>query len=128
MSDFGIARLVDNSKTRTGDVMGSPLYMSPEQLKGTKVTEAADIYSLGVTLYQLLTGKLPYDGDTLANLTYQILQGKHPSVRSHRADLPPSATRITNRALQKEPGDRFENAREMAEALRKALARDFDKV
>lgn len=128
VSDFGIARLVDNSKTRTGDVMGSPLYMSPEQLKGAKVTEAADIYSLGVTLYQLLTGKLPYDGDTLANLTYQILQGKHPSVRSHREDLPPSATRITNKALQKEPCDRFENAREMADALRKAMARDFDKA
>ena len=126
VSDFGIARLVDNSKTRTGDVMGSPLYMSPEQLKGTKVSEAADIYSLGVTMYQLLTGKLPFDGDSLANLTYQILQGKHASVRTHRPDLPPSATRITNKALQKDPEDRFANAREMAEAIRKSLARDFE--
>jgi eukaryotic-like serine/threonine-protein kinase len=125
VSDFGIARLVDNSKTRTGDVMGSPLYMSPEQLKGAKVGERADIYSLGVTMYQLLTGKLPYDGDSLANLTYNILQGKHPSVRTHRPDLPASATRITNKALQKEPADRFQNAKEMAEALRKSLARDF---
>ncbi|WP_390594269.1 protein kinase domain-containing protein [Simiduia litorea] len=126
VSDFGIARLVDNSKTRTGDVMGSPLYMSPEQLKGVKVSEAADIYSLGVTMYQLLTGKLPFDGDSLANLTYQILQGKHASVRTHRAELPPSATRITNKALQKDPEDRFANAREMAEAIRKSLARDFE--
>ncbi|MDN3639276.1 serine/threonine-protein kinase [Simiduia curdlanivorans] len=126
VSDFGIARLVDNSKTRTGDVMGSPLYMSPEQLKGIKVSEAADIYSLGVTMYQLLTGKLPFDGDSLANLTYQILQGKHASVRTHRAELPPSATRITNKALQKDPEDRFANAREMAEAIRKSLARDFE--
>lgn len=126
VSDFGIARLVDNSKTRTGDVMGSPLYMSPEQLKGDKVSEAADIYSLGVTMYQLLTGKLPYDGDTLANLTYQILNAKHPSVRSHREELPPSATRITNKALQKSPADRFSSAKEMADTLRKSLARDFD--
>ncbi|AFV00999.1 serine/threonine-protein kinase [Simiduia agarivorans] len=126
VSDFGIARLVDNSKTRTGDVMGSPLYMSPEQLKGDKVSEAADIYSLGVTMYQLLTGKLPYDGDTLANLTYQILNAKHASVRSHREELPPSATRITNKALQKSPADRFSSAKEMADTLRKSLARDFD--
>ncbi|MBB3167985.1 serine/threonine-protein kinase [Simiduia aestuariiviva] len=125
VSDFGIARLVDNSKTRTGDVMGSPLYMSPEQLKGAKVGESADIYSLGVTMYQLLTGKLPYDGDSLANLTYNILQGKHPSVRSHRPDLPASATRITNKALQKEPADRYLSGKEMADALRKSLARDF---
>lgn len=127
VSDFGIARLVDNSKTRTGDVMGSPLYMSPEQLKGVKVTESADIYSLGVTMYQLLTGKLPFDGDSLANLTYQILQGKHASVRTHRPDLPASATRITNKALQIDSADRFQDAREMAEAIRKSLARDFEK-
>ncbi|UTA49192.1 serine/threonine protein kinase [Simiduia sp. 21SJ11W-1] len=125
VSDFGIARLVDNSKTRTGDVMGSPLYMSPEQLKGARVGESADIYSLGVTMYQLLTGKLPYDGDSLANLTYNILQGKHPSVRSHRQELPASATRITNKALQKEPAERYQTAKEMADALRKSLARDF---
>lgn len=125
VSDFGIARLVDNSRTRTGDVMGSPLYMSPEQLKGAKVSEAADIYSLGVTMYQLLCGQLPYDGDTLANLTYQIVQGKHPSVRNHRAELPSSATRITNKALQKDAEDRYQTAREMAEAIRKAIARDL---
>lgn len=128
VSDFGIARLVDNSKTRTGDVMGSPLYMSPEQLKGNKVAEHADIYSLGVTMYQLLTGKLPYDGDSLANLTYNILQGKHASVRSHRPELPASATRITNKALQKDIADRYSSAREMAEALRKSLARDFNEA
>ena len=62
--------------TKTGDILGSPIYMSPEQLKGVKVTGATDIYSLGVTFYQLLTGNVPYSGDSIPNLAYQILNKK----------------------------------------------------
>ncbi len=125
VTDFGIARISDDSRTKTGSVMGSPLYMSPEQLKGAKVKGTADIYSLGVTFYQLLTGAVPFDGDTLANLTYQIINSKYKSVRSHRPELPASAARIINKALQKEASKRYQDAAEMAEALRKSMHKDF---
>lgn len=125
VTDFGIARLTDDSKTSTGEILGSPLYMAPEQLKGKKVNRAADIFSLGVTFYQLLTGHLPYSGDNLAALTYEIIHGKHKSVRSVRKDLPTSASRITNQALQKDAADRYETAAEMALVLKKAIKRDF---
>ncbi|RMF14636.1 MAG: serine/threonine protein kinase [Gammaproteobacteria bacterium] len=123
--DFGIARLTDDSRTRTSHVMGSPLYMSPEQLKGSKVTAASDIFSLGATFYQLLTGSTPFKADTLPELTLQIMTRKHRSVRDLRKDLPASAVRITNKALQKDPEKRYASAGEMAEQLRKALRSDL---
>lgn len=125
VTDFGIARLVDDSKTNTGEILGSPLYMAPEQLKGQKVNRAADIFSLGVTFYQLLTGALPFSGDNLAALTYEIIHGKHKGARSVRKDLPTSASRITNQALQKDIEDRYETAAEMASVIKKAIRRDF---
>lgn len=125
VTDFGIARLVDNSKTSTGEILGSPLYMAPEQLKGKRVNRSADIFSLGVMFYQLLTGRLPYQGSNLAALTYEIIYGKHKNVRSIRKDLPASASRIINQALQKDADDRYETATEMAMVLKKAIKRDF---
>lgn len=124
ITDFGIAKLADDSRTRTGSVMGSPLYMSPEQLKGQKVTGASDIYSLGVTLYKLLSGETPYQGDTLANLTYQILNKRPKSIREYCPDLPDSVVRLINKAIQREPSKRFASASAMAEALRRAAARE----
>lgn len=122
VTDFGIARIVDSAKTSTGDVLGSPLYMSPEQLKGGSVDRRTDVYSLGVTLYQLLTGKLPFAGDNLANLTYNIIHAKPRSVRELRPDLPKGLPRIINRALHKEADKRYTSAAAMAEALRRSLA------
>ena len=127
VSDFGIARIGDNSKTKTGDVLGSPLYMAPEQLRGKTVSPAADIFSLGVTFYQLLTGLLPFQGENLAQLTHVIVNNKHIPVRESRPELPSSATRIINKALQKDPKKRYANAEEMAQALRNSLIRDFKK-
>ena len=92
VADFGIARITDDSRTKTGDVLGSPIYMPPEQLKGQKVTGAADIYALGVTFYQLLSGEAPFKGDSLANLTYEILHSKQKPVRELSPTLPTSAT------------------------------------
>ncbi len=126
VTDFGIARITDNSRTRTGDIMGSPLYMSPEQLRGDRVGRSADIFSLGVTMYQLLSGKLPFQGDNLANLTYQIIHENHKAVRVHRSSLPTSATRIINKALQKDPRKRFTTAAEMCDAIRKCRRKDFN--
>lgn len=125
ITDFGIARFVDHSHTRTGEILGSPLYMSPEQVLGHKVGASSDLFSLGVMFYQLLTGSLPFSGDSLASVTYEIVHCKHRGARSLRKELPASATRITNVSLQKKPAERYQSAGEMAEALRKALRRDF---
>ena len=128
ITDFGIAKIVDDSVTRTGSVMGSPLYMSPEQLKGQKVTGASDIYSLGVTLYKLVTGETPFQGDTLANLTYQILNKRPRSAREFNPDLPNGVIRIINKAIQREPEKRFADAGAMASALRRVAQREAREV
>ncbi|MBW4935903.1 serine/threonine-protein kinase [Marinobacter sp. F4206] len=128
ITDFGIAKISDDSRTRTGSVMGSPLYMSPEQLKGQKVTGASDIYSLGVTLYKLVSGETPYQGDTLANLTYQILNKRPRSVREFNADLPNGLVRLINKAIQREPDKRFASAATMAEAVRRLAVREAKEV
>ena len=125
VADFGIARIVDDSKTKTGDMLGSPVYMSPEQLKGAKVTGISDVYSLGVTFYQLLTGTLPFTGDSIANIAYQILNKKFVSVRELRPELSAGVVRVVNKALQKEPSKRYANAADMATAVRGLLVREF---
>lgn len=121
VTDFGVARIVDGSRTSTGNILGSPLYMSPEQLKGGTVDRRTDVYSLGVSLYQLVTGKLPFDGDNLANLSYNIIHERHRPIRDLRPDLPQGLTRIINRALHKEADKRYPSAAAMAEALRRLL-------
>ncbi|MCG6937944.1 MAG: serine/threonine protein kinase, partial [Gammaproteobacteria bacterium] len=117
ITDFGIARITDSVRTRTGSLMGSPSYMPPEQITGAVVDGRADIYSLGVSFYQLLTGTLPFSADSLGGLAYKITNEKHKPVKSVRADLPASATRIINKALQKDPKKRYATCAEMAEAL-----------
>ncbi|QSP96518.1 protein kinase [Marinobacter salinisoli] len=124
ITDFGIAKISDDSRTRTGSVMGSPLYMSPEQLKGQKVTGSSDIYSLGVTLYKLVSGETPYQGDTLANLTYQILNKRPRSVREFNADLPGGLVRLINKAIQREPDKRFSSATNFAESIRRLAEKE----
>ncbi|MFO7993972.1 MAG: protein kinase [Marinobacter sp.] len=124
ITDFGIAKISDDSRTRTGNVMGSPLYMSPEQLKGQKVTGASDTYSLGITLYKLVSGETPYQGDTLANLTYQILNKRPRSVREFNPELSNGVVRLINKAIQREPDKRFLSAATMAEALRRQASRE----
>ena len=127
VADFGIARIMDGSATRTktGELIGSPLYMSPEQIKGEHVSQQSDIFSLGVTFYQLLTGELPFKGDSLASLSYQIVQCKFKPADEVRSGLPDSARRIIAKALQKNPDNRFQSAAEMHDALQRAYSRDF---
>ncbi len=119
ITDFGIARITDSVKTRTGSFLGSPSYMAPEQMTGAHVDGRADIYSLGVSFYQLLTGSLPYKADSLANLAYKITNEKFRPIREVRADLPASATRIVNKALQKNPEKRYASGAEMVAALKR---------
>jgi tetratricopeptide (TPR) repeat protein len=123
VSDFGVASLLDDSKTRTGTVLGSPSYMSPEQVMGRKLDGRSDLFSLGATLYQLLTGRLPFVGDSLANLTYRITHERQTSISKLRRGLPACATRVVNRALQKESDKRFASGKDMAEALRRCRGR-----
>jgi serine/threonine-protein kinase len=123
VTDFGIARITSQSKTATGTVMGTPSYMSPEQLAGSKVDGRADLFSLGVTLYELLTGEKPFTGDTVATLMFKIANAPHPQIRASRADLPPGVEAIIDKALQKDPEKRYQRGGEMAKDLRALIAK-----
>ncbi len=118
VTDFGVACLTDASKTKTGTILGTPSYMSPEQVLGRRVDGRSDLFSLGVTFYQMLRGELPFDGQPLATLMYKIANEEHPDVTHLRLDLPPCVRQIMNKALAKKPEDRFQSGAEMAAALR----------
>ena len=123
VTDFGVACLTDSSKTKTGTILGSPSYMSPEQLAGMKVDGRSDLFSLGVTMYQMLTGELPFIGESLASLMYKIANEKHPDVRLFRPDLPACVSRIINKALAKEADKRFQTGERFASAIERCLDR-----
>lgn len=123
--DFGVARLADSRATRTGVVLGSPSYMAPEQLDGGEITGQADLFSLGVSLYQLLTGQLPFRSDSIPGLMHAIATLSHPPLRTIRPDLPASLGAILDRALRKAPAERFDSAAQMAQALH-ACAQTID--
>jgi serine/threonine-protein kinase len=118
ITDFGIARITDSSRTRTGAVLGTPSYMAPEQLSGKNVTGRSDIYSLGVTLYQLLTGALPFRADSMAALMYKIANGVYEPLVVLRPDLPDCVGKTLDRALATDPEGRYRTGGELARALR----------
>jgi serine/threonine protein kinase len=121
VTDFGIARITDQSKTATGTVLGTPSYMSPEQLAGKRVDGRSDIFSLGVCLYELLTGEKPFTGDSVATLVTSIVNSPHRPLRQLDANIPESVAHVVDRALQKDPEKRYQRAKEMADDLRKSL-------
>ena len=118
ITDFGIARITDSSKTKTGMVLGTPSYMSPEQLAGKKVDGRSDLFSLGVMMYQMVSGKLPFSADSMATLMYKIANEGQVPVRQLRGDLPECVETIIDRALQKDPDARYPDGREMAAEIR----------
>ena len=122
VTDFGIARITDSSKTKTGMVLGTPSYMSPEQLAGTKIEGHSDLFSLGVSLYQLACGKLPFEGDSMAQLMFRIANEHPTDILSVDPKLPPCVVAIIDRALAKKIGDRYQNGAEMAEEIRQCAA------
>ena len=122
VTDFGIARITDSSKTKTGMVLGTPSFMSPEQLAGKKIEGASDLFSLGVSLYQLACGKLPFEGDSMAQLMYRIANEPHTDILSIRPELPQCLVAIINRSLAKQVVDRYTNGAEMADALRQCAS------
>jgi serine/threonine-protein kinase len=119
LTDFGVACLTNASTTKTGVVLGSPSYMSPEQLAGKKIDGRSDLFSLGVALFQMLCGKLPFTADTLSALMYKIANDRHPDIRKIRGELKPCISTLLNRVLQKDPNKRFQTGNQMAEALQK---------
>jgi len=121
ITDFGIARITDSSKTKTGMVLGTPSYMSPEQLAGKKVTGQSDIFSLGVMLFQMVTGKLPFTGDSMATLMYKIANEKHPAPESINPNVPRCVTVIINRAMQKDVEKRYKRGKQMVDDISKCL-------
>jgi CHASE2 domain-containing sensor protein/tRNA A-37 threonylcarbamoyl transferase component Bud32 len=121
ITDFGIARITDSSKTKTGMVLGTPSYMSPEQLAGKKVTGQSDIFSLGVMLFQMVTGKLPFTGDSRASLMYKIANEEHPSPESINSKTPRCVSFIINRAMAKDVEKRYQRGKQMAADIEKCL-------
>ncbi|HRE18283.1 MAG TPA: serine/threonine-protein kinase [Rhodocyclaceae bacterium] len=118
VTDFGIARITDSSKTKTGMVLGTPSYMSPEQLAGKKIDGRSDIFSLGVMLYQMCTGQLPFVGESMAQLMFKIANEPAPDILGVRPDLPPALAAVIDKALTKDPDQRYQRGAEMAADLR----------
>ncbi|MEO1203179.1 MAG: serine/threonine-protein kinase, partial [Pseudomonadota bacterium] len=121
ISDFGVARLTDNNKTKTGIVLGTPMYMSPEQLGAEKLTGLSDLFSLGVTLYELLVGEVPFQATNIAVLMTKITTEDPAPLAGRRAGIPPGIDAVLAKAMAKRPEDRFSSGGEMAIALRKCI-------
>lgn len=117
VTDFGIARITDSSRTKTGLVLGTPSFMSPEQIAGHKVDGRSDLYSLGVMLFQLLTGKLPFRGDSMAQLMFKIANEPAPDVRTFREALQPELALVVARSLAKQPEARYQDGHHFAADL-----------
>ncbi|MBU0593919.1 MAG: protein kinase [Gammaproteobacteria bacterium] len=118
ITDFGIALIPSSSRTMAGMVLGSPKYMSPEQVVGQDVDSRSDIFSLGVMLYEMLTGKPPFSGENISVIMYRILNEMPVAPVTLKPDLPEVFNYIVAKALAKHPDDRYQNAAEMAEDLR----------
>jgi serine/threonine-protein kinase len=127
VTDFGIARATASSKTRTGVIKGTPYYMSPEQISGMKVDGRSDIFSLGIVFYQLLTGELPFGGENLAAIMYQITTVDPEPPTKHNPKIYKAAVAILNRALEKSLESRYQDAKQMGDHLR-LLAQKLDEL
>ncbi len=121
VTDFGIARITASSRTRTGVILGTPSYMSPEQFSGKPVDGRSDLFSLGVMAFELFTGELPFQGDSMATLMYQIANETHPDIKSMQPELPACLRTVMDKALAKNPDQRYQTGDEFCQALRKCL-------
>jgi len=116
--DFGIARLSTSTMTQANMVMGTPFYMSPEQIAGRPVDQRADIFALGCILYELLTSQKPFGGETVTTVIYRIMNENPPPMRTVQKDVPEGLEYIVNKALAKDPESRYQNCREFIDDLR----------
>jgi eukaryotic-like serine/threonine-protein kinase len=118
VTDFGIARITDASRTRTGMVFGTPSFMSPEQIAGKKIDGRSDLYSLAVMIYQLLCGQLPFKADSMAGLMFKIANDPPPDVRRANPAVPPALAQVLLIAMAKDLAVRYATGHEFAAALR----------
>lgn len=129
VADFGIARIANSSTLTRGDnVMGSVHYFSPEQARGEGANATSDIYSTGIVLYEMLTGRLPYDGDNPVAVAMQHLHASPVPIQTLAPDVPPAVVWVCMKAMEKNPAQRYQTAREMATDLRAALESRDDRV
>ena len=124
ITDFGTAKILQLGATQTAHVIGTPSYMSPEQIKGKPVDGRSDVFSLGVVLYELLTGAKPFHGDSVTTVIYKIVNEDPVPPRELDASIPAGLSAVVNRALAKSPWARFQSCREFSEALHNY--QDFD--
>jgi eukaryotic-like serine/threonine-protein kinase len=122
VADFGIARAGGSEITQTGSVMGTAQYLSPEQAQGMEITAAADIYSIGVILFEMLTGRVPFDGENAVAIAMKQVSERPPPPSSINAAVPPALEEVVLRALAKDPDNRYSSAEEMLAALDAAEA------
>jgi len=120
ISDFGIARIDSSNLTQVGDVLGTPHYMAPEQFLGTEIDALADLFSIGVIAYELLTGRKPFTGNT-ATVMQQVLNERPPDPSQLNSKLSRQMDNVLHHALAKKREDRFQSAREFSDAFREAL-------
>lgn len=128
ITDFGVAKLIDADRTQTGIILGTPSYMSPEQARGDTVTGSSDLFSLGVTLYELLTGEVPFHGKTIAELMTAIIEKTPAPISGLRQGMPPTIDAFMEKALAKQPENRFTDGNDMAFALRECVSALFGRA
>ncbi len=126
ITDFGIAKINSSSLTATGQFLGTPNYMSPEQVTGEAVDGRSDLFSLGVVLYELLTKKKPFAGDNLTSISYKIVHEDYPSPQTYDAAVPAEFNPILARALAKDPAARFQSGKDFVQALSEFRARNAE--
>lgn len=121
VTDFGVAKLTSTNLTRTGTVVGTPSYMSPEQVTGQPVSGASDQFSVAVILYQMLTGELPFTGENPTTILYKIVHETPVRPHERKQSLPPQVDQVLLRALEKKPESRYPRCLDLANAVREAL-------
>jgi serine/threonine protein kinase len=128
ITDFGIARLDSSNLTQEGQLLGTPNYMAPEQIQGKEVDSRADLFSLGVVLYEMLTRHKPFQGENLTVVSHRIVYDHFTPLREYARDLPPGVDRILGRALEKDPTRRYQRAKEMVDALRQIVEANTTRI
>jgi serine/threonine-protein kinase len=119
LMDFGLAKVVEEARNHTTVVAGTPYYMSPEQTLGKNIDHRTDIYSLGVAIFEMATGTVPFKE---GNIPYHHVHTAPPKIRELRPDLPSTLSDIVERCLEKDPGNRYQSASEILDEVRTSLA------
>src|SRR4029077_19120817 len=122
ITDFGIAKITSGANlTTTGQFLGTPNYMAPEQIKGTPVDGRSDIFSLGICLYECLTRRKPFGGDSLTSISYKIVHEPFPPLLEINPQIPGGYEEVVGMCLQKDPSKRYQRGRDVVAAIRSVI-------